>query len=558
MKISKTELRISNRLFKLLLFFMIGFSFNVFSQQEEDAWVYFNDKPNSSEGINNPILILTQKAINRKQKHNVAIDFRDVPVDEGYIIEVKAQTGITVFAKSKWFNSIHVRGTEANIKDLLNLSIVSEIIFANRNLNFTIDGTDPSTKLNKVTNKFQRDNEKRLTEFQYGFSANQIEMIKGDYLHLQDYTGEGMTIAVLDTSFPNVDTIDGFSRLRDSGKLLGTYDFVNRQDDVFSNEGYFHGTAVLACMTGHIEDRYVGTAPDASYYLFRSEDIESESPVEESYWVEAVERADSLGVDLINTSLGYKDYDNPNYSYSANDFNGDTAFITKGANIAFEKGLLLVTATGNSGASGLGVPADAPGVLTVGGVDKDGSYWESSSVGSTVQSTQKPDVVAQAKSSFIINPDNQIRPSNGTSFSTPTLTGSIACLWQALPNLNNSEIMDLVRMSSSQFNSPDFELGFGIPNFELALNGQLSTEDVGNLSTLQVFPNPASSIINISIPENTGLVKLQLLDVLGKKIQVHVLSKNNNTLDLSNLSKGVYIMQFNTDAFSVIKKILIK
>lgn len=540
--------------FRVFLFLTIGFSLNVFSQQE-DAWVYFNDKPNSDISINNPISILTQKAIDRKQAHNIAIDFRDVPVDESYISEVKTQTGVTILAKSKWFNSVHVRGDEMSINALLSLPMVGEIVFADRNLNLRTSETEANNQLNK-TNKFVIEN--RLTSFNYGSATNQIEMLKGDYLHIEDFTGEGMTIAVIDAGFPNVNTMGGFSRLRDSGKLLGGYDFVNRDDDVFAYTGNSHGVQVLSCMAGYVENEFVGTAPDASYYLFRSERAENENPVEESLWVEAVERADSLGVDLINTSLSYTDYDNKNYNYTANEFNGVTAFSSKGANIAFEKGLLLVNSAGNSGTKGLGVPADAPGVLSIAAVNSNGDYVSFSSQGSTIQLSQKPDVAAQGSASAVINQNNIITTSSGTSFSAPILAGSIACLWQALPNLNNEEIMDLVRMSSSQFNSPDFKLGFGIPNFELALNGELSTEEVGSLSTLDVFPNPASSILNISIPENAGLVKLQLLDVLGKKVKEYQFSNNNNTLDLSNLSKGMYIMQFNTEAFSVAKKILIK
>ncbi len=540
-----------SRPLKLVILLVIGFSLNVFSQ-EEDAWVYFNDKPNSDAGINNPISILTQKAIARKQAHNVAIDFRDVPVDETYISEVKTQTGVTVLAKSKWFNSVHVRGTEASIRALENLSTVNEVIFADRTLNFRTPNSASSN-----TNKFVLEN--RLTNFDYGSAANQIEMLKGDYLHVENYTGEGMTIAVIDAGFPNVNTMGGFARLRNNGKLLGGYDFVNRDDNVFAYTGNSHGTQVLSCMAGYVENQFVGTAPDASYYLFRSERAENETPVEESLWVEAVERADSLGVDLINTSLGYKDYDNPNYSYTASDLNGDTAFMTKGANIAFEKGLLLVNSAGNSGTSGLGVPADAPGVLSIAAVDRNGNYVSFSSQGTAVQPTQKPDVAAQGSASAVIDQNNTIRTSSGTSFSSPILAGSIACLWQALPNLNNGEIMDLVRMSSSQFNSPDFKLGFGIPDFELALNTTLSVKDIENLSALEVYPNPASNKINVSIPENIGLVKLQLYDVLGKKVkEEQLLSENNNSINLSNLSKGVYLMRFNSKQGFKTTKIVIE
>ena len=537
-----------------LFFFIIGFSFSVFSQ-EEHAWVYFNDKPNSDAGINNPISILTQKAIARKQARNVPIDFRDVPVDENYISEVKAQAEVTVLAKSKWFNSVHVRGTLEGIKNLENLSTVREVIFADRSLNFRT-GSVKSEQPSNVVNKLVTVN--RLTEFEYGDSATQIEMIKGDYLHLEDFTGEGMTIAVMDGGFANVNTMDGFSRLRDNGKLMGGYDFVDRNDDVFEYTGNSHGTQVLSCMAGFKQDRFVGTAPDASYYLFRTEKVEDETPLEESLWVEAVERADSLGVDVINTSLGYREFDNPNYNYSDDDLDGDTAFITKGANIGFEKGLLLITSAGNSGAKGLGVPADSPGVFSIAAVDHNGIYATFSSQGSEVQPTQKPDVAAQGSFTAVIDKLDRINTAFGTSFSSPILAGSITCLWQALPNLSNAEIMQLVRLSSSKFDSPDFRLGFGIPDFELALNGQLSTNDSKDLAGLAVFPNPASNKINVSIPENVGAVKLQLFNVLGKKVKERSISKGNTALDLADLSKGVYVLRFNSKKAAIAKKIIIK
>jgi len=539
--------------FKLTLLLVIGFSLNAFSQQEH-AWVYFNDKPNSDAGIDNPISILTQKAIARKQAHNVAIDFRDVPVDESYISEVKAQIGVTVLAKSKWFNSVHVIGTEPNIRDLLDLSMVREVIFADRSLNFRTVNAERSNRPNNA-NKFTTEN--RLTNFDYGSAANQIEMLKGDYLHLEDFTGEGMTIAVIDAGFTNVNTMGGFARLRNNGKLLGGYDFVNRDDNVYAYRGNSHGTLVLSCMAGYIESRFVGTAPDASYYLFRSEKAEDETPMEESLWVEAVERADSLGVDLINTSLGYKDYDNSNYSYSANDLNGDTAFITKGANMAFEKGMLLVNSAGNSGTNGLGVPADAPGVLSIAAVDSNGNYVSFSSQGSAVQATQKPDVAAQGRSSAVINQNNSVTTSSGTSFSSPILAGSVACLWQALPNLSNGEIMTIVRQSASQFDSPDFKLGFGIPDFEKAL-AVLSVNTLEESQGLKVFPNPATDKINIKLPKNTTSAELELFDVLGQKVLGKNITENNAFLNTTNFSKGMYFLHFNMENSNKTIKVILK
>ena len=521
------------------LVFLIGFIFinlSLFSQ--EDAWVYLTDKQNVASSIANPITILSQKAINRKNLHNIAIDERDVPVNENYITQLKNAPGITVMAKSKWFNAVHVRGNETNINNLkLNLTFVNRIDFANKNLN------SPKPSLQKKQDKLQN----QLTNFNYGNALNQIEMFKGDKLHLANYTGTGMTVAVLDAGFPNVNTMLGFKRLRDAGNLLGSYDFVNRDTDVYTNTSSNHGTLVLSNMAGYIENQFVGTAPDASYYLFITENAPNENPVEESYWVEAAERADSLGVDVINTSLGYTTYDNPLYSYSVSDMNGNTAFITKGANIAFEKGMLLVNSAGNSGNTSwqtLGAPADAQGVLTIGAVNASGNYAYFSSRGNAFQPTHKPDVVAQGQSAFVITQNDAIATASGTSFSSPILAGGVVCLWQAMPTKTNAEIMQLVRESASQYLNPDYLLGYGIPNLEAALNSVLTTgvNSDSNQSVL-LFPNPANENIFIKLPnlEDTG--SLQIFDVSGKMLGVYLVSYQNNQVPIETLSNGVYIIK---------------
>lgn len=516
---------------------------------QEDAWVYFVDKDNVSEALENPTTILSQRAIDRKNRHNIAVDTRDVPVNEDYISQLKAIVGITVKAKSKWFNAAHVRGEQSVVENLESLGFVNHIKFANRSLN---------QNKNVSNNKYTKSSE-LLVNFNYGNTANQIEMFKGDVLHQQDYTGTGMQIAVLDSGFPNVNIIDGFARVRNNGNILGTFDFVNRDTYVYTNTTSSHGALVLSNMAGFIQNEFVGTAPDASYYLFITEDATSETPVEESYWVEAVERADSLGVDIINTSLGYSDFDGTKYDYTQADMNGQTAFITKGANIAFEKGLLLVTSAGNSGNWGVTAPADSPNVLSIGAVDASGNYAPFSSVGTIHQPSQKPDVVAQGQLSAVITQNNIIAAANGTSFSAPILAGGIACLWQALPNKTNGEIMQLVRASASQFNTPDDLLGYGIPNLELALNNALTTGEFTNATDgFQLFPNPVKHELSVTFPfeTDTGLVKV--FNMLGKFVRTEQISKTNPTIDMSALNVGVYLIEISstktTQHFKIVKQ----
>ncbi len=520
---------------KLLFVSFIFFQCILFAQ--EDAWVYFVDKEDVATALANPITILTQKAIDRKANHNVAIDERDVPVNESYITQVKNATGILVLAKSKWFNAVHVRGTESDINDLLNLNFVSSIDFADDGLNMS------PIQINDDMNKFEV--EDALVDFDYGNTQNQVEMINADALHELDFTGEGVTVAVLDAGFPNVNTMGAFQRLRDAGDLLDGYDFVNRTADVYAYTGNTHGTKVLSTMAGFIQDQYVGTAPDASYYLFRTEEAEHENPVEESYWVEAAERADSLGVDIINTSLGYKGYDNPNYSYSNSDLDGNTAFITRGANIAFEKGLLLINSAGNAGASGVNAPADAQGVFTIGAVDLNGDYASFSSQGSAIQPTQKPDVVARGAAAYVIGPDNVIVQNNGTSFSSPIMTGGLACLRQALPDLTNAELMQLVRESASQYTTPDYFLGYGIPNLGNALATELSNQN-NELTEFKLFPNPVETTLQVLFPDEVENANLYIHDILGKLV-IETIIQPFQPVDLQQLSSGLYLLKIQAE-----------
>ncbi len=518
---------------KLFLLFTVIIVTHSYAQ--EDAWVYLIDKPNITVALSNPISILTQKAIDRKQNHGIAIDDRDVPVHEPYITDLKTQTGITVLAKSKWFNAVHVRGTETDISALSSLSYVDSIDFANNNL-------DAQSRPQGEVDKTEIEDESIV--FTYGNTQNQVEMINADDLHLNDYTGEGITIAVMDSGFPNVNTMAAFQRLRDNGDLLDGYDFVTRNADVYANTASSHGTRVLSTMAAFVQDQYVGTAPDASYYLFITEETGSENPVEESYWVEAAERADSLGVDMINTSLGYRVFDNPNYDYTPADMDGQTTFITRGAYIAAEKGILVVVSAGNSGATAwqtVGAPADSPNVLSIGGVDENGDYVAFSSQGGAAQvGYQKPDVVARAGQAYVIDENNVITQNNGTSFSGPIICGGIASLWQSIPDVLPTEIMDYVRQSASQFATPDNLLGYGIPDLALARTLGLEGEAFNGFS---VYPNPVKDELNFNLPAGINKFDISIYNQLGQQVDKTGISLETNRLNVAALASGIYLMK---------------
>lgn len=519
---------------------------------QQDAWVYFTDKPNVATALANPISILTQKAIDRKQNFNIPIDVRDVPVNEAYISDLKTQIGITVLAKSKWFNNVYVRGTEQDINALINLPYVDYVDFADKNLN-TASRQQVTEEINNI--------EEQAVVFNYGDTQNQVEMINVDNLHVADFTGEGITIAVMDSGFPDVNTMGAFQRLRDNGDLLDGYDFVDRTDDVYAFTGNIHGTIVLSDMAAYIENEFIGTAPDASYYLFRTEDVSVENPVEESYWVEAAERADSLGVDIINTSLGYTEFDNPNYSYTPADMNGDVAFITKGATIAVEKGILVVVSAGNNGANAwqtIGAPADSPSVLSVGAVDLIGDYVAFSSQGSSAQvGYQKPDVVARGGDAYVVDNTNTIDQFNGTSFSAPILCGGIASLWQAIPDVSPTEVMSFVRQSASQYTNPDNFLGYGIPDLDLARSLALSIDDI-QTEAFSLYPNPVKDQLHIKMPSSLNEADVILYNQLGQEVLNTVINSSTDSINISNFSVGIYVLkissQQNSKTYKFIKE----
>jgi len=274
---------------KVVLIISIIFTFSVYSQ--EDAWVYFSDKPNAQSFLDNPLTMLTQKALDRRIAQGIVLNINDAPIEQLYIDQIAAAPGILVKAKSKWLNCLHVRGSVSDIQALTSLIFVSRVQFADNSLNARM----PMPRLFSPINK-QMDVQ---STFAYGDSANQIQMLNAHLLHQQDYTGSGKIIAVLDSGFSEVNTILPFNRMFNTNSYLGGYNYVANNTNVFSTHN--HGTMTLSCMAGFVDGQLIGTAPDAHYYLFITEDVAEENPVEESYWVEAAEEADRLGVDIIST-----------------------------------------------------------------------------------------------------------------------------------------------------------------------------------------------------------------------------------------------------------------
>lgn len=543
---------------KIFLIFSFLLSLSLFSQQQEDAWFFLKDKPDTTSYISNPILMLSQRAINRRNNLQITIDATDVPIHKSYLDAIKNSTGVTVLGKSKWLNAIHIQATKTIIDaTFTNFSFIERVEFANKSFN-----SSSQKSIKKMVSNHQNKFNNSQTEFNYGSTSDQIKMLKGDYLHAQDLTGKGQVIAVIDAGFPNVNTLEAFKRLRDNNQILGGYDFVERSNSFYT--GNNHGTNVLSTIGGYLENEFVGAAPDASFYLFRTENAAVEVPLEETLWVEAAERADSLGVDVINTSLGYSTFDNANYNYSYSDMNGKTTFISRGAEIAANKGILVVNSAGNSGNDAwkyITAPADASSVITVGAVDKDSNIASFSSFGPSFDGRVKPEILAQGVSASVINhTTGAISSSNGTSFSSPIMAGLIACLngnegfllksfkrgkTEKAKNFNDF-LKEAVYKSADRYTNPTEQHGFGIPNFKVALNsyiGSTASLEEEYFATLKVSPNPI--ITNFRIEGLEGEVKeykVKVFDVLGKEVFKQKGTIFNN-FDISSLEKGVYFIR---------------
>ncbi len=535
---------------KIYLFLFLVSSIVGFSQ--EDAWIYFKDKPDSSTYLANPLTMLSQRALDRRSIQGIALDSKDVPIYQPYINQVASSTGITLKAKSKWFNCVHVRGTEANITALKLLSFVDKVDFANHSIVANKIKAPKKGRTNPVNKTL-----KTAATFNYGSSANQIQMLNGHLLHQSNYTGSGKIIAVMDGGFPGVNTTSPFARLRNNNQILGGYDYVNKSTNFYA--GASHGTAVLSLMGGYVDNVLVGTAPDASYYLFITEDNASENPVEESNWVEAAEEADRLGVDIITTSLGYTTFDNSNYDFTYNDMNGTTTFIAKGLDIAFSRGIVCVVSAGNEGNQSwhyISSPGDAINALTVGAVKADETYAAFSSVGPSSDGRVKPDVTAQGQYPYVSDASGNINNnSSGTSYSGPIIAGMVACLWQALPTKTNQQIKQLITQSADRYTVPTVQYGYGIPDFSLAVTNGLSVADFSKNDFI-VYPNPAADSISVSLSEGFNTGTIILYTVSGQKVLEENLFKQSSEISIKSLNQGTYLYKIESNGFSKTGKIV--
>ena len=478
---------------KLALFFvLVGLLLATILPAQNAApnsyWIQLKDKKGTPYSISQPEAFLSQRSINRRQRQHISIDETDLPVSPVYLDSLKKR-GLDIVHTSKWLNGVTVRTADTiMIKKIATLPFVS-----------LVQLTKPANVLKSTNNKFS--DEVTNTEYdpaKYGTAMRQLTQLNGQYLHRQGIRGKGIQIAILDAGFLNANTTVAFDSLRNSNRILGTRDFVDPKSDIYKQN--YHGMSVLSCMGGNVPGSLIGTAPDASFYLIRSEDANTEYLIEEDNWVAAAEFADSLGVDVINSSLGYYEFDDRSMNHTYADMNGKKTRVTQGANMAFQKGILVFSSAGNEANNSwkrIIAPSDGENVIGVAAVDINGTRAYFSSVGPASGGAIKPNVAAMGAGTTLVNSSGFIGNASGTSFSSPVLAGLGACLLQANPYAGAKLTKLAIEQSASQYNKPDSLLGFGIPDFEKA-DKYLKVNSVSHLnmeSSWAVSPNPFSESI---------------------------------------------------------------
>ncbi len=525
----KTTLKIS-----IVLLLMI--SADIFAT-DYGYFITFTDKAGTPYSINKPEEFLSERAILRRRKQNIPVTATDLPVDPAYVNELR-KLGITVKHTSKWMNGCIAFSTDAALMDTLEkYSFVKSVELTYKN-----------TSSGKAKLEKERPGKKSsINDNPYGSAFNQINTVNGIALHEKGYMGEGMVIAIIDAGFYGVDYLDAFNHLWDNDQILGTKDFVDPNSNIFLEHS--HGMNVLSIIGGEIDGSFMGTAPEASFWLLRSEDVHSEYPIEADYWICAAEFADSAGVDVINTSLGYSQFDDSDMNYSYSQLDGNSIRISKAADIAAATGMIVVVSTGNEGSKTwhyITAPADAKGVITVGAMTSDSIKAPFSSFGPTADGRIKPDVTAMGVSNAIQFTSGSIGTGSGTSFSAPVITGLMACLWQSMSDMTASGVKDMMIESCNYYTNPDNSMGYGIPNFKTAYNTSARSHVKIDNDKWNVYPNPFVNQLILSTKENLTVdkVEVSLYDIMGRiQYKESITASPRIYVDIPEyLTGGMYIL----------------
>lgn len=477
--------------------------------------VFFSDKNQVEFSLDEPTAFLSERSIERRAKQGIQITAQDLPVDINYVTQVE-EKGANVYFTSKWLNACLAEMTTSQTTAVGSLSFVDSVVYVAKGTRLSLN---PGT--HNIAETFLEPESVSST------STIQLGMMGADVMHEDGYKGEGMWIAVFDAGFPGVNQYKPFEHVFEENRLIATKDFVGNSGNVF--QYHTHGSSVFSNIASNYQE-VVGTAPKASFVLCVTEDVTSEYRIEEYNWLFAAEFADSIGVDVINGSLGYSTFSDSNMDYTYQDMNGQNTVVAKAAQIAASKGMLVVVSAGNEGSGSwkyIASPADARDVLTVGSVTSSYSKSSFSSVGPTSDGRVKPDVCAMGSGAtiFYANMKNgevtggRVTTGNGTSYSSPQMAGFAACIWQANPDWNYSRVIEAIKFSGSNSLSPDSLLGYGVPNYSLAVSGTvIDAADVLD-DKLKVYPNPFKDdkiTLDFGGTGIRGKVEIVVQDIEGK------------------------------------------
>lgn len=528
--------------------------------------VKFKYKKSSSYSLSQPSAFLSQKAIARRNRQYIPIDSTDLPLNKSYLDSITDLNGVTIKSKSRWLNQVVVQITDPNAIDTINaFSFVhnSQVVgsaFASQSQKVAPEKIEPQSNV-ILGSKSVLDGQGTASDtLNYGNNYPQVHIHEGEFLHNKGYQGQGIIIAVIDAGFYNYRTSIAFDSLIINNQILGVFDFVAKDSSVVEDNP--HGAYCFSILAANRPGFMVGTAPKANYLLFRSEDVTSEKPIEEQNWIEALERADSLGADVVSSSLGYYNFEESQYDHPYIERDGNTAQITIAADIAAKKGMIIMNAAGNTGnaldeSKYILVPADGDSVMTVGAVNTSGTIAGFSSWGPNGAGKRKPNIVSVGWTAVYANIYGDPTTGNGTSYANPNIAGLIACLWQAFPEFNNMEILDAVQRSADKFNNPDDRYGYGLPNFRIASSiletkRQEKTDKILNGKWLTAFPIPFKQVFTVFMKApSTGRANIRVMDFTGRVLLDKNMDVNqgNHYRILMNPQGtkrfGMYFVQYN-------------